>query len=173
MLQSQSCGYWWLLGSKVGQVLCEDAPNPLPLYKADAAMCWEFVSDTDHAHLIWISKSLNKDDLTHRGISLSVHNSSWAGKQHGLTDWVTQDLVISGMLFRQTKIPACLARVFFQTTKSRNTCLIFGVSSQQWLNFSSFLKAEVQSRWVIPVDALKVLVAGVVVPRQILYDTWN
>lgn len=48
MLQSQSCGYWWLLGSKVGQALCEDAPP----YKADAALYWEFVSDTDQACFI-------------------------------------------------------------------------------------------------------------------------
>lgn len=40
----------WLLmlGSKVGQALCKDAPP----YKADAALYGEFVSDTDQAHLI-------------------------------------------------------------------------------------------------------------------------
>lgn len=58
-------------------------------------------------------------------------------------------------------------------SEGRNTCGVFGVSRRQWLNFSSFLKTEVQSSRVIPVDALKVLVAGVVVPGQILYDTWN
>lgn len=55
----------------------------------------------------------------------------------------------------------------WENLKSRRVWLVFSVSSRQWLNFSSFLKTEVRGRWVIPVDALKVLVAGVVVPGQI------
>lgn len=43
-LPSPGCGDGRLLGSKVGQVL--------PPHKADAALLWEFVSDTDQTHFI-------------------------------------------------------------------------------------------------------------------------
>lgn len=38
---------------------------------------------------------------------------------------------------------------------------------------SPSFKTEVKRQWMMPLDALKVLVAGVAATGQILYDTWN
>ncbi len=38
---------------------------------------------------------------------------------------------------------------------------------------SPSFKTEVKIQWMMPLDALKVLVAGVAATGQILYDTWN